>query len=1031
MASRFSVVVPVKDGARYLAELIAAVRAQGVDELLVIDSGSSDGSVELARDAGAGLLEIAPEEFGHGRTRNLGVEHTTGDIVAFLTQDATPLPGWVDALREGFALDERVGAVYGPHRARSDTSPMIARELEEFFARHTGPDGGPAIQRAGDDSYLSNVNAAYRRDCWAALRFPDIRYSEDMAFGRAMLDAGWLKVYAPGAAVLHAHDYPPVDFMRRYFDEYRGLRETIGHVEGFGVRTSLRDVRALVGADRRWMRVRGLSASERARWTGRSIVHHGGRKVFSALGSRAHRLPDGVQRTISLEGTAGGTPADPPPGPPPAILHEKIVAGVYEDIRRVAVDGPAPLLDPVPGMADRPLHLAFVIPHFRRGSGGHNSIFQIASRLERMGHTVTIWIHDPMGYQRSEWEAVAAQDIREWFAPLRGAVYKGFDRWYGADVAVATGWQTVHPVLRLADTRARAYLVHDHESQFYATSAEAYWAEETYSLGLHAVCSSPWLANIVRERHGGSTSLFDFGVDHDVYQPKSIARRRDTVIFYARDITPRRAVPLGMLALQELHARRPGLRIVLFGDIEPADAPFPYEHLGVASPDQLAWAYSQATVGLCLSMTNYSLIPQEMLACGLPCVDLAGFCSETVFGADGPVELAPFEPVALADAIERLLDNEAAWTRASAAGLEFVAARTWDRAAEQVDAGLRTAVRLRESGAPTAIGQARPGALGATTLATAQSRGVDVEWVDTAPASERLLARLSADDRAELERLARTSEFGGSLWESASPVAQKEIALSLGVWHGLPALREKIGLVRDAPPEDVHAMGRGPLAAGGSFYDADMIAGALARVGIDVQDVGRALDFGCSSGRAARALSAAYPEVEWHGVDPNAAAIAWASEHLPAIHFAVSPTDPPLAFADASFDLVYAISIWSHFDEPAAHAWLAELRRVLKPGGRLLLTTHGYQSVQFYGEHGLRPARQLQQIREALYRHGFWFAPEFGEKGDYGVVHGEWGTAFLSPEWLLRAATPDWEVEVFAVGLNAGNQDVYVLRRRA
>ncbi len=207
MTPEFSVVVPVKDGARYLAELIAAVRAQQEDvELLVIDSGSSDDSVAIARAAGAEVLEIAPEEFGHGRTRNLGAERTSGRLIAFLTQDATPLPGWLAAYREAFALSERVGAAYGPHLPRPDTSPMIARELVEFFATFS-PDGEPVVQRRGDATFLANVNACYRRDCWEAIRFPDIAYSEDQAFGRAMLDAGWEKVYHPGAAVLHAHDY--------------------------------------------------------------------------------------------------------------------------------------------------------------------------------------------------------------------------------------------------------------------------------------------------------------------------------------------------------------------------------------------------------------------------------------------------------------------------------------------------------------------------------------------------------------------------------------------------------------------------------------------------------------------------------------------------------------------------------------------------------------------------------------------------------------------------------------------------------
>lgn len=296
-----SVVIPVKDGARYLAEVFAGLAAQSVEhDVLVIDSGSRDGSVALARAAGARVHEIAPREFGHGRTRNLGMRLTSGRFVAFLTQDATPLPGWLAALLAGFALDDRVGAVYGPHRPRPDTPPMIARDLEQLFARMS-PSGGPVVQRAHDDPYLANVNAAYRRSCWEAIGFRDLAYAEDQAFGRDMLAAGWLKVFAPEAAVLHAHDYGALGFMRRHFDEGRGLAEATGHVEAISPRATLGGIRRLVGRDVRWMRARRLPLTQRVRWTLRSVIHHTGRKAFAWLGARADALPARLRRVLSLE----------------------------------------------------------------------------------------------------------------------------------------------------------------------------------------------------------------------------------------------------------------------------------------------------------------------------------------------------------------------------------------------------------------------------------------------------------------------------------------------------------------------------------------------------------------------------------------------------------------------------------------------------------------------------------------------------------------------------------------------------------
>jgi glycosyltransferase involved in cell wall biosynthesis/GT2 family glycosyltransferase len=694
--SSASVVIPVKDGERYLEEILAALALEAPDEVLVIDSGSKDRSTQIARAAGVELLEIEPAQFGHGATRNLGAERTSGELICFLTQDATPCPGWLAAYREAFNLDPRVGAAYGPHLPRSDTSPMIARELTEFFATFT-PDGGPTIQRAGDAAFLSNVNACYARECWEEIRFRDVAYAEDQAFGRDLLAAGWVKVYAPAAAVRHAHDYGAIEFMRRYFDEYRGLRETTGHVERFALRGALDQV----GADRRWMREQGLAPAQRARWTARSLVHHTGRRIASPLGSRAERLPAAAQRRLSLEGRGGAEAANAtePSAPLPAPRHVRPWGwrDEYAAAATVRRMGATPLLDPVPGMADRErLRIAMLLPHFRRGSGGHTILMQLLLDLERRGHVCSVYVQNTMNMHESDWPGVLRHNLRDFFAPIAAPVYKDFGQWQGADIVIATGWQTVHPALLLDQTRARVYIVNDHEPQFYSTSVESELAADTYRHGLHCIASSRWLCDLLEQRYGATTDRFDFGVEHSIYRPREVARREDTVVYYSRASTPRRAVPVALAALAELHSRRPHLRIVLFGDPTEARTGFPYEHHKVLSPEQLSWLYSEATVGLCLSLTNFSLMPKEMLACGLPCVELAGVSAESIFGTDGPIELAELNPFALADAIERLLDDPDLRERRSREGIEFVASHTWESAADAVERGLRHALRLRE-----------------------------------------------------------------------------------------------------------------------------------------------------------------------------------------------------------------------------------------------------------------------------------------------------------------------------------------------
>ncbi len=286
------------------------------------------------------------------------------------------------------------------------------------------------------------------------------------------------------------------------------------------------------------------------------------------------------------------------------------------------------------------------------------------------------------------------------------------------------------------------------------------------------------------------------------------------------------------------------------------------------------------------------------------------------------------------------------------------------------------------------------------------------------------------DEVREVEaRIEEVSELAAYYRTAPDEVARRRLALAFGVWLRLSPLREKGGLEESQPPEEIHAMARGAIAAAGGLYEADMVVDALASCGIEMDQVRHALDFGCSSARVVRVLAAAYPGIRWRGCDPNGPAVEWAGANLPGIDFFRSGDEPPLPLPDGSLDLAYAISIWSHFGPELGLRWFDEMRRLIRPGGHLVFTTHGLTSVAYYAARELRSPQQSDEILGDLYRQGFWYAPEFGEQGDWGVVNPEWGTAFLSPEWVLANLCPRWQVLEFAAGRNQENQDVYVLRR--
>jgi glycosyltransferase involved in cell wall biosynthesis len=283
-----TVAIPVLNGGPLLAEVLRAVAAQTIEaEVVVVDSGSTDGSVELARASGARVTQIARSDFSHGGTRNRLMELATGDHVAFLTQDSVPAsPDWLAGLLGGFALADDVALVFGPHRPRPDASPMVRRELLELFARfgEATVDRDPAP--GGRATFFSSANGAVARWAWERMPFRPVSYAEDMVLARDMLAAGLAKAYVPDAAVIHSHDLPPLKAFRRYFDDFRALAEVNGLREPLTPRYLAARVRGDVAADRAFMRREGLEVQ-----TMRSFTHHVARALGRSLGTNVGRLP--------------------------------------------------------------------------------------------------------------------------------------------------------------------------------------------------------------------------------------------------------------------------------------------------------------------------------------------------------------------------------------------------------------------------------------------------------------------------------------------------------------------------------------------------------------------------------------------------------------------------------------------------------------------------------------------------------------------------------------------------------------------
>ena len=227
-----SVVIPTRNGGPLFGEVLEAVRAQelaGGFEVIVVDSGSTDGTAELAERRADRLIRILPEEFNHGRTRNLAIAASRGELVALLVQDATPADrNWLAKLADCFD-DPKVAGAYSRQIPRPDCPPLIRARLRRWSASQPEravkflPDGLSLYALPVEEQIrllsFDNVASCLRRSVWEKLPFPERPFGEDLGWAMAALFQGFRLVYEPGSAVLHSHRQPlSYEFKRVYLD---------------------------------------------------------------------------------------------------------------------------------------------------------------------------------------------------------------------------------------------------------------------------------------------------------------------------------------------------------------------------------------------------------------------------------------------------------------------------------------------------------------------------------------------------------------------------------------------------------------------------------------------------------------------------------------------------------------------------------------------------------------------------------------------------------------------------------------------
>lgn len=340
--------------------------------------------------------------------------------------------------------------------------------------------------------------------------------------------------------------------------------------------------------------------------------------------------------------------------------------------------------------ADGTLDIHWILPVFSAGAGGVSNILRVIQHLEVSGHRNTIWIHSPWQATDSWKEGLSTRYkrlINEQFRHVRADVHPLPDNLdeINGDAVVATDQYSAYPARSTRRVRRRFYFLQDNEAEFSPTGFATLFANATLDFGFDAISNGPWLHDMARQ-HGMRSMQWDQAADPEHYFSASTEVRNPRhIAFYARLETPRRAVELGLLAFELLARWGLDFHVEFFGGhIDIQGLPYSCTNHDVLSADGLGKLYRSATVGMVFSATNYSIIPREMMACGLPVIEIASPSALRSFPEDAAILSEP-TPDAVARNLRTLLLDRTRREQMAERGRTHVASFSWEDSASRIE----------------------------------------------------------------------------------------------------------------------------------------------------------------------------------------------------------------------------------------------------------------------------------------------------------------------------------------------------------
>ncbi len=302
-----SIILLTKNGEKDIYNSLSAIFSQKtshVFEVIAIDSGSTDATLDILSKFPVKVVSIRPEEFRHGKTRNLGAYLAKGKYLVFITQDAIPFDDhWLELLINSMNEDEEIAGAYSRNIPKLGCDPFEARYIARAWGEKREVKSIKNCKNYKKLVFFSDTSSCIRKSVWEKFPFnEELVQTEDQDWSKKVLEAEYKIAYEPASIISHSHCYPIKKLFNKYFDAGTAHKQIFKDnnnvylplIPFFAIAVMLLDLNFMVKKNYRLLSI--------LKWIPNSFIRHFVEATGFWLGLHSKFLPAKVKRNFTMYG---------------------------------------------------------------------------------------------------------------------------------------------------------------------------------------------------------------------------------------------------------------------------------------------------------------------------------------------------------------------------------------------------------------------------------------------------------------------------------------------------------------------------------------------------------------------------------------------------------------------------------------------------------------------------------------------------------------------------------------------------------